>query len=278
MKFVVSFTTSPSRVSKIKPMIDSIITQTKPVDLFLLNIPHVFPRTGEKYTIPDFVSKSVTINVVEKDYGPATKLVPTIKYLIDNDYDKDDTYIVYLDDDIEYRPDMISVLNFLFMLNKTPRVLCGGGFHFVMYENKIRLAGQRKHNDDVSIVEGYASVCVPLSIFEEDFLPYIEKYTSGKEMKQCLLSDDVIFSNYYSKYNIPMNVVSYPGKHSIQDLWSNKSILEYGNQDDALHCGASGLSGTNIDRYPIVLDILKKHKDLHIKVYSTNNQLQQQFY
>ena len=42
MKFVVSFTTSPERISKIKPMVDSILTQTKSPDLFLLNIPEVF--------------------------------------------------------------------------------------------------------------------------------------------------------------------------------------------------------------------------------------------
>ena len=42
MKFVVSFTTSPSRINKIKPMLDSIITQSKRPDLFLLNIPKGF--------------------------------------------------------------------------------------------------------------------------------------------------------------------------------------------------------------------------------------------
>ena len=51
MKFVVSFTTSPERISKIKPMIDSILKQSMAPDLFLLNIPEVFPRTNKKYIL-----------------------------------------------------------------------------------------------------------------------------------------------------------------------------------------------------------------------------------
>ena len=172
MKFVVSFTTSPERISKIKPMIDSILKQSTPPELFLLNIPEVFSRTNKNYIIPDFVKKSVTINVIKRDYGPATKLVPTIKYLHENNYSLQETYIIYLDDDIEYRPDMISAYNFILQLSRTPKVICGGGFHFVYHDKKLKLAGQRKHNDEVTVAEGYASVCLPLSIIEKDFFKY----------------------------------------------------------------------------------------------------------
>ena len=271
MKFIVSFTTSPERISKIKPMIDSILSQTKKPDLFILNIPEVFPRTNKKYNIPDFIRKSVIINVIKQDYGPATKIVPTINYLKENNYALSDTYIIYLDDDIQYRPDMIASYNFILMLNKVDRVICAGGFHFVYHENKINLCGQRNHNDIVSVAEGYASVCVPLSIFANDFIDYIEKYTFDENFKHCKLSDDVILSNYYAMKDIPIKVISIPGKFSIHDLWENKSILEYGNQTDALHCGASGTTSTNINRYPEVLSSLAKNNELYIKVYSVNN-------
>ena len=284
MKFIISFTTSPERISKIKPMMDSILSQTKQPDLFILNIPEVFPRTNKKYNIPDFIRKNMTINVIKKDYGPATKIVPTIKYLKKNNYSLEDTYIIYLDDDIKYRPDMISAYNFILMLNKVKRVICAGGFHFVHHENNMRLFGQRNHNDDVSVAEGYASVCVPFSIFEDDFMDYVEKYTFDEKYKHCMLSDDVILSNYYAMKNIPIKVISIPGKFSIYDLWQNQCILDYGNQSDALHCGASGLSTTNINRYPQVLTSLKKNNELHLKVYSvnseknSNNTIANQFY
>lgn len=271
MRFIVSFTTSPERISKIKPMIDSILNQTKKPYLFILNIPKVFSRTNKKYNIPDFIEKSVTINVIKQDYGPASKIVPTINYLKENNYILNDTYIIYLDDDIQYCPNMISSYNSILMLNKVDRVMCIGGFHFVYHGNKIKLYGQRIHNDNVSVAEGYASVCVPFYIFDDDFIGYIEKYTLDEKYKHCKLSDDVILSNYYAMKYIPIKLINIPGEVSIYDLWKNKSILDYGNQSDALHCGASGTSSLNRIRYPKVLSSLAKNNELYLKVYSIGN-------
>lgn len=267
MKFVISFTTSPSRIIKIKPMIESIINQTLKPDLIILNIPEVFPRTNERYIIPDFVENNVIINSIEKDLGPATKVIPTISYLRKNNYEEKNTYIIYLDDDIRYNEHMVSVYNFLFTINKNPRVLCCGGFNFA-YNNdkKILICGQRNHNDMVTIAEGYASVCLPLSIFKEDFESYILKYLLNS--KECLLSDDVLLSNYYLMHKQEIRIVSIPNKCSIHDIWSKKRILDYGNEEDALHCGANGTSVSNAERYPNVLKILQNNNELAIKLFS----------
>ena len=58
MKYIVSFTTSPTRIHKCRPMLNSILGQTRKPDLILLNIPKVFERTGETYdtTLPEFFS------------------------------------------------------------------------------------------------------------------------------------------------------------------------------------------------------------------------------
>ena len=83
MKVVVSFTTSPTRISKTKIMIDSILNQSRKPDFFLLNIPKIFPRTGRSYIIPDFIKNNdnIIINVIDRDYGPATKVIPTILFI-----------------------------------------------------------------------------------------------------------------------------------------------------------------------------------------------------
>lgn len=266
MKFVISFTTSPSRIKKINTMIESIINQTLKPDLIILNIPEVFPRTNERYVIPDFVENNVIINRIEKDLGPATKVIPTISYLKKNNYDEKNTYIIYLDDDIRYSEHMVSVYNFLFTINKNPRVLCCGGFHFANHNGKLLLCGQRKHDNLVSVAEGYASVCVPLSIFKHDFEGYMHKYIFNH--KDCLLSDDVVLSNYFLLHKIEIRVVSIPGKCDIHDIWAEKRILDYGNEKDALHCGANGFSVSNAERYPNVLKILQNNNELAIKIYS----------
>ena len=266
MKFVISFTTSPSRIIKIKPMIESIINQTLKPDLIILNIPEVFPRTNERYIIPDFVENNVIINSIEKDLGPATKVIPTISYLRKNNYDERNTYIIYLDDDIRYNEHMVSVYNFLFTINKNPRVLCCGGFHFAKRDGDLVLYGKRNHNDIVSVAEGYASVCLPLSIFKKDFENYILKYILI--IKNVCFSDDVLLSNYYLMHKQEIRIVSIPNKCCIHDIWSEKRILDYGNEEDALHCGANGTSVSNAERYPNVLKILQNNDELAIKQFS----------
>ena len=74
--------------------------------------------------------------------------------------------IIYVDDDIKYRPEMINVLNFLYMVNKTPRVYAVKVEYIFAHNNQIG-AGMRNHNDKVSLVEGFASVCVPINILRK---------------------------------------------------------------------------------------------------------------
>jgi len=43
-------------------------------------------------------------------------------------------------------------------------------------------------------------------------------------------------------------------------------ILDYGNEDDALHMGAGGTSDNNVDRYKRVITVLNKAKDRKFKI------------
>jgi hypothetical protein len=92
-------------------MINSILDQTRKPDLFLLNIPETFARTGETYIVPKYIRKSLTVNRIDTDYGPATKILPTVMYCAAgagaSDYDPARTRIIYLDDDIAYPKRMI---------------------------------------------------------------------------------------------------------------------------------------------------------------------------
>tara|TARA_R110002074_G_scaffold114860_1_gene245549 strand:- start:668 stop:1483 length:816 start_codon:yes stop_codon:yes gene_type:complete len=259
MKYIVSFTTSPTRIHKCDLMLKSIINQSRKPDLILLNIPKIFARTGKEYNIPKSVSKIVTINIVEKDYGPGTKIIPTIKYLKNNNYNVNDTRIIYLDDDIRYLKDMIlSYENIIEQNDNT--VWCGSGFNFI----DMKIIPVRKHNSPLTIVEGYGSVCVKLSIFEEDFYPYINKYIDDLDLR---LSDDVILSNYYHKKNITKKIINIPEKFSVNKMWQNNCILEYGNETDALHNGADGISENNVTRYKKVIFKLNKEKERYFKLY-----------
>jgi hypothetical protein len=265
MKFIVSFTTSPIRIHKCKQMLDSILRQSKKPDLIILNIPKIFERTGKPYSIPNFIKDTCVINVVETDYGPATKIVPTIEYLNKNGFDKNNTRIIYLDDDIRYCNQMVETYNNIIEPGDNS-VWTSTGFNYV----NLKLVGSRKHLDSATIAEGYGAVCVKLSIFEDDFTEYINKYTSNT-LKDCKFSDDIILSNYYHKKKIKIIICCVRGKYSIFDLWHNKCILDYGNKEDALHLGANNTSDNNSNRYRKVIKILNENNERYFKLQFIQN-------
>jgi hypothetical protein len=264
MKIVVSFTTSPTRINKCSQMIHSILDQTRKPDLFLLNIPEEFARTGESYIIPKYIRKSLTVNRIPIDYGPATKIIPTVAYLMDRDrakkYDPNNTRIIYLDDDIEYPKRMIETYEKM-IPPKDDNVWTSTGFDFV----NMQLNGKRAHKDSATIAEGYGSVCVKLSTFGDDFMEYITRYTAI-DNQICRLSDDVILSNYYHRRNVGIFIMNIPSFLSIHDIWKDKKILDYGNETDALHLGAGGTSDNNVDRYKRVITALNKAKERRFKM------------
>ena len=263
-KIVVSFTTSPTRINKCGPMINSILDQTRKPDLFLLNIPETFARTGEAYVVPKYIRKSLTVNRIETDYGPATKIIPAVAYLCHSDrarnYDPGRTRIIYLDDDIAYPKKMIETYEKMIAPNDD-NVWTSTGFDFV----NMHIEGKRTHKDFATIAEGYGSVCVKLNTFGDDFMEYMTRYTAN-DNQICRLSDDVILSNYYHRCNIGINIMNIPGFLSIHDIWQEQKILDYGNESDALHLGAGGTSDNNVDRYKRVISALNKKKERRFKM------------
>jgi hypothetical protein len=267
-KFIVSFTTSPTRINKCGPMIHSILDQTRKPDLFLLNIPETFARTGESYVVPKYIRKSLTVNRIDTDYGPATKILPAVVYLRErtgagtgaSDYDPENTRIIYLDDDIAYPKRMIETYEKMIPADDG-NVWTSTGFDFV----NMALNGKRTHKDVATIAEGYGSVCVKLNTFGDDFVEYMTRYTAA-DNQICRLSDDVILSNYYHRQNKGIFIMNIPGFLSIHDIWQDKKILDYGNEADALHLGAGGTSDNNVDRYKRVITALNKAKERCFKM------------
>ncbi len=242
-------------------MIHSILDQTRKPDLFLLNIPEVFARTGESYIVPKYIRKSLTVNKISTDYGPATKIIPTVMYLQESgQYDPENTRIIYLDDDIAYPKRMIEAYVQMIPPNDH-NVWTSTGFDFV----NMSLNGKRGHRDSATIAEGYGSVCVKLNTFGVDFVDYMTRYTAI-DNQICRLSDDVILSNYYHRRNVGITIMNIAGLLSINDIWDEKKILEYGNESDALHLGAGGTSDNNVDRYKRVITALNKNKERCFKL------------
>ena len=97
----VGLTTLPSRIGLLRPMLDSLINQTKKPDRILLSLPGWSSRENCRYDVPDWLSSySSLLQVIEcgDDYGPGTKLLGCLDHLPDS------ACLILADDDMVYKP------------------------------------------------------------------------------------------------------------------------------------------------------------------------------
>ena len=102
-RVVVSFTTTPDKIDKLRPMLNSILDQTVKVDQIALNIPYMCK--GNPYVLPDGYQDIANLYRTVKDYGPGTSYIPTL--LREGECG---TKIIYLKDDQEYGKNLIASL------------------------------------------------------------------------------------------------------------------------------------------------------------------------
>ena len=99
-KVIISFTTTPEHIKKIKPLLNSLLDQTVKVDQIVLNIPKDL-----KYDIPKEYNNILNVFECGKDYGCATKFIPTIL----REQNKD-TIIILIQDNYIYGKDYIETM------------------------------------------------------------------------------------------------------------------------------------------------------------------------
>jgi hypothetical protein len=249
-RIVVSLTTSPDRIYKIKPVLDSIMNQVIVPSKIYLNLPHVFKRTGKQFDkIPEFITSNpiIFINKCE-DIGPATKIIPTLEY------EKDpETIIISIDDDILYYKNVINT--FMHYSLKYPQS-CITGTSFIDSEynvlhKKLPFFSRIYYSQ---FLEGYSGVLYKVKFFNNFVLDYITE-----SPKACFLADDLMLSNYLLKNKIP--ILSIEIRNYIKPL-------NYGLEKDALHNDNS-----NNVNYAKCLQWLKTKNDSHFKNIKQNSRV-----
>jgi hypothetical protein len=107
----------------------SLEAQTIRPDKIYVNLPYKSKRTGEEYVVPSYLSENPNVEVLrsEIDYGPLTKLVPTLHKETDPD-----TIIITVDNDKVYNKKMVSHLAWYAEHNDhVAWGMCGWSFMFV---------------------------------------------------------------------------------------------------------------------------------------------------
>ncbi|SOB91117.1 hypothetical protein SAMN05877809_101296 [Rhodobacter sp. JA431] len=97
---IISLTTIPPRFSQIGATLRDLLRQDVKIDEIRLNIARSYRRfPGIVPSLPT-LPEGITVHISEQDYGPGTKLLPTLR-----DHLGKDTEILFCDDDQEYAPD-----------------------------------------------------------------------------------------------------------------------------------------------------------------------------
>ena len=256
--YIFSFTTSPLRISKIKPFIDSLLNQSIPVFKIYANLPYVFKRDNTKFTnIPEFISNNpkIVINWCE-DIGPATKIIPCAKLLSKTQHN---IPIISVDDDHHYSPILAKTL--IDVSNRYPKtVITGATFiHDELRKDQLLTVDKNKNMYFAQILEGFSGVLYYPSMFDQFNLDSINHMP-----KFCYLADDLIISNYIlSKGYRILSIES-------RDLMKS---LDYGLLSDALHyvpkeneiINKVFPGGGNIINYKKCIKWLKDKNNLHIQ-------------
>lgn len=98
-RVIVSLTAIPPRFPYLDGVLQGLLRQTLCPEAILLNIPETYRRAGFNPVTPPPVPEGITLNRVPRDFGPATKILPTLEM-----YRDQDVLLFFCDDDKVYDP------------------------------------------------------------------------------------------------------------------------------------------------------------------------------
>jgi len=207
-RVVVSFTTIPSRIAHIKPMMESIVIQTYKPDRIVLWLPDICLKQGIGYNISEDMLTWIKDNDIEigqcgKDWGSPTKLIPALMS------EKDpDTIIITVDDDSVYEKHAIEELVEGAKENPSASIGFMGlkGKRFLQSE----LRSVKQKYREVHLLGGYRGILYRRGFFEDDIFEILDKLLKDGPF----VLDDEIFAWYLGKRGIKRFVMrtNYPDK------------------------------------------------------------------
>ena len=206
---IISLTTTPARISEIRPILASLLDQSVAVEEIRINVPYTSCK-GVPYKIPKWLKKLQHIKIYRqiKDWGPATKLIPSLL-----DKKNKDKRIIVLDDDVIYGYNTVETLVEYFdkynykiknekkirRKRKTAITMYGDAIKDNMSTDNglyIRITNYVEGNCFTDLLRGHSGYIVTPDMFTEELYDY------GKLPKECFFVDDNYFSAHLKKNNV----------------------------------------------------------------------------
>ena len=207
-KFIVHFTTFPPRSQFISKTIESWMNQTYPIEKIVISL-------TRDCLLPDYKNDKVFYQYVDKDYGPATKIIGALKYYQDNPEFCNEKYFIIGDDDLYYRKEVCEIYNNKY--DKFPdRCL-------TFFKKEERLP-------NILHIQGADSYVLPPLFFQKVSLDIYKIFLEKcfKECPESYYQDDYLISFFLSKIGIQVeNIVdrvSYNQVLYIDELHLHKDV------------------------------------------------------
>lgn len=202
---IISLTTTPGRISEIRPILISLLDQSVAVEEIRINVPYKSCK-GVRYEIPNWLKRlrNVKIHRQIKDWGPATKLIPTIL-----DARNRDKKIIVVDDDVIYGYYTVETINEYYEKynrgkKKTAITMYGDEINKKCdTENGLytRIVNYVTGENYTDILRGHSAYMVTPDMFAEDLYDY------QKVPRECFFVDDNYFSAHLKKNGVKILMV-----------------------------------------------------------------------
>lgn len=232
IKVIISFTTIPSRIGEIKPMVESICNQTYKPDTIILWLPKTYKRTQQEISIPDFIKNSPIEIKFCDDVGPFTKLYYTLK----QEWNNKECLVVTVDDDVYYPPKFLK--NLLKYSKKNPDKAIG--YRGRILKDKLNYSSSDKYFGapsrkplKVDIITGTWGAVYRVKFFDENIF-------NDDIIRSNFMVDDIWITGNLAKNNIQRIIIKNIGIklineiHNIDPLWkinkqsdNNNKLLEH---------------------------------------------------
>jgi hypothetical protein len=202
MRIVVSLTTIPSRIGGLEPTIKSLLAQSRKPDEIALNLPRKCLKEKCGYNIPSWLWENVSVHQCNRDYGPATKLLPTVEREKDSE-----TRIITVDDDVIYSENTVELLTKDASKSDNRAVGIMGviwkkeGKHDVLFIHSEKIPNECV----VDTLGGYRGVCYKRGLIEDNIFSDFDSVCDIAG--QVLLDDDAFMARYLQQQDIRRYVI-----------------------------------------------------------------------
>lgn len=265
-KTYLSLTTSPQRINNVVKMLQDI--NLKHFDKIMINLPLRFGRNGTLYAIPKSLQNfpKVQINRFPKDFGPLSKVLPTL-LVCKNPND----IVISIDDDIKHDNRVFPLL--IEHCKNKDVVVTGIGKNLSYWSSakygKMPRVSPFEHapkGNYVDLLEGFSGVA-----YKRKFFPDIKLLVQlSKIAKDCYLSDDLVLSFYLKLFGRRILSLFKMGKYGydFSNTTYKLSGYNWGLQNNALHKGGglnSDVENINVNKikYPKCYAMLRKYHKTH---------------